>query len=165
VWHYTNTAGLLGILDTQAATAQMERMGEERELPRGAFSIRFTDAQYLTDPQELRFAREELANILEDEPADLADEDQDELQKVLEWLNDPDQVPSRTGDITTRGTYVACFSRAKDSLSQWSGYAGSRGYAIAFNPAVLSKMWAPVRIERKQFNATKRSSCSQRCTT
>lgn len=153
VWHYTNTAGLLGILETQAAVAQMQRLGEKRELPRGAFSLRFTDAQYLNDPQEMRFAREELADILQDqdEPGSFTDDDRAELQEALEWLKDPNQVPSRTGDITARGTYVACFSKAKDSLSQWSGYAGTRGYAIAFDPIVIAEMWAPVTVGRSEL--------------
>ncbi|WP_155768601.1 DUF2971 domain-containing protein [Mycobacterium colombiense] len=151
VWHYTNTAGLLGILDAQAAAAQMDRMGDTRELSRGAFSVRFTDAQYLNDPQEMRFARVELAGILQDQADTLSGEDRDELDEVLTWLRNPDKAPSRAGDITARGTYVACFSRAKDSLSQWSGYAGSRGYAIAFDEEVLGKMWAPIKIKAEDI--------------
>lgn len=148
IWHYTSTAGLLGILDDRGAKQHQERMGRSEGLTRGAFSIRFTDAQYLNDPQEMRYAREVLVKILLNRADELDGDDRVDLDAALGWLrDDPDKVSSRTKDIVTNGTYVACFSEAKDSLSQWSGYAGSRGYAIGFDRNVLKEMWAPLILE------------------
>jgi hypothetical protein len=42
------------------------------------------------------------------------------------------------------GVYVACFSRTPDSLPQWRGYAGGRGYAIGFNTRQFPAFCAPL---------------------
>ncbi len=142
VWHYTNAGGLLGILDEKPGRELAESLALPESPVTGAFSVWFTDALYLNDPQELIFGRKWLAEAVEQElrtASDLTADDRSDIDAALEWVKDPTKVRE-----STSGAYVACFSTDGDSLSQWRGYAGGRGYAIAFDRNVIRQMIAPV---------------------
>lgn len=144
VWHYTSAQGLLGILSTDAAEKQAERTKQHGIPSRGAFSLRLTDALYLNDPLELRYGRKMLADCIEAQLTDLTGDDAEEVGEVVEWLRTPAESGNGEANRITGGTYVACFSRQKDSLSQWRGYAPGRGYAIGFDENMLQYLVAPI---------------------
>lgn len=149
IWQYTSAQGVLGILSPGDAMAQAKRMGMGKEQlpPEGAFSMRFTDARYLNDPMELRFGADMLAEAVAAAKAELTDLDGDEateIDGVIAWLREIERDPS-TIYRDAGGTFVACFSRDRDSLSQWRGYAGRPGYAVGFDSIQLRKqLFAPI---------------------
>ena len=147
VWHYTGSAGLLGILDVGPAEQFKERLKLPFPIGAGAVNLWFTDAQCLNDPQELIFGHDLLAAALREVQAvsTLDEQDEADLEEVLEWLDNPVDPNTGARRTTKSGAYVACFSRHADSLSQWRGYAGGRGYTLGFDSNAISLgMWAPI---------------------
>lgn len=128
LWHYTNPAGLMGIIEQRALWA--------------------TDAEYLNDAQELRFGREQIIEALRVE----RDRRESTAQSQASW--DPDMAAAITlagalailedGDDTATGwvseVYLSCFCAQRDLLSQWRGYAQGQGYALAFDGAALVRL-------------------------
>ncbi|GAA2153359.1 DUF2971 domain-containing protein [Humibacillus xanthopallidus] len=112
-----------------------------------------TDAEYLNDSQELRYARDHLAKEFRSASERLAGrakephtEDPDTssaaiLSAALTALEGGDEVaPSSAVHV-----FVACFCEDGDLLSQWRGYAAGAGYAVgldtdALETAVLGPM-------------------------
>jgi hypothetical protein len=149
VWHYTSSAGLLGILSRDNAHGHANKLKWPYALDHpGACTLRFTDALYLNDPLELEYGRKHLANVLRERLPDLVGDDRRELDDVLAWLVPPDH-PSQDDaeDEMAGGTYVACFSADSDSLSQWRGYASGQGYAIGFDTERLYMLFPPLTEE------------------
>ena len=118
LYHYTNSAGLKGILETG--------------------SLWSTDADFLNDAQELQFGRPQLCDALikqadhlhpEGRPGGDADWSRATiLRSAVDYLQPADLISkSRTEQV-----YVACFCEHSDLLSQWRGYGSSGGYAIGF---------------------------------
>jgi hypothetical protein len=143
VYHYTDTAGLRGILDTEAARRRAEVLSPGNELNRGAFSMRFTDAMYLNDPLELQYKRAELASYIRELVEGSTELDHADFDEVLAWL-EPDDDEAKAQTVARAGAYVACFSRDPGSLPQWRGYAGGRDYAIGFNTEQLQWLVSPM---------------------
>lgn len=106
LWHYTNSAGLIGIVS-------------------GGPAIRATHYRFLNDTEELEFGFRMLTDLWDDQSAQLAP-DQD-LRDMVESA-----IAYARSSTTGRELYVACASLARDSLAQWRGYAGGNGYAIGF---------------------------------
>jgi hypothetical protein len=123
LYHYTNSTGLKGILETSSLWA--------------------TDADFLNDAQELQFGRLQLCDALIAQaeslhPRDLIGYSADSsraaiLRSAVDYL--------RRGDVISRSraeqVYVACFCDHDDLLSQWRGYGSSGGYAIGFRSESL----------------------------
>src|SRR5215211_7755183 len=116
VYHYTNAAGLLGIISTGQLWA--------------------TDIEFLNDAEELTYARAAVladlrARADEIAPPETGSEDglrADVLRSIAEELEYPPQgEPSSTYHI-----YATCFCEDGDLLSQWRAYGGDGGYAIGF---------------------------------
>jgi len=129
LYHYTNTAGMLGILRTRALWA--------------------TDVGYLNDSKELLYGRDEVVSALLEEASRLnpdglggmtGDDDSNRatiMASAAHFLTEEEH-------RSYWGPYVACFSEEGDLLSQWRGYAASHGWALAFDLSALrdcAKSW------------------------
>ncbi len=121
VYHYTDAAGLLGIISSGKLWA--------------------TDIEFLNDAQELTYARATVLDELraradEIAPPDTGSEDglrADVLRSIAGELEYPPQgEPSSTYHI-----YATCFCEDGDLLSQWRAYGGDGGYAIGFRALSL----------------------------
>lgn len=111
LYHYTDAAGLVGIVTTAELWA--------------------TDALYLNDASEFTYIfeliREELQRVIESDnphPPGAA-----EVVGMIEFAREL-ALDSLRDDMSF---FVACFCENKDFLSQWRGYArGTGGFAIGF---------------------------------
>ena len=116
LWHYTNGAALLGIIDSM--------------------SIFSTHLSCLNDTSELRYGsrlfRESLAGLrgnYEKEPTVLAFVD-----IALSYFEENPEFPAQA----VVPHFVTCLSEEKDDLSQWRAYGGGEnGYAIGFKAGSL----------------------------
>lgn len=139
LYHYTDSAGLLGILGNP-----VEFNGAPRHARYG--TLWATDARYLNDTKELRFGTKLLASQLEERALDMA-----RRPAVAERLRELAQAV-RTGtfemtwhkDAHPATPFVTCFSSASkgDLLSQWRGYGdGGGGFALGFARSTLTKFY------------------------
>ena len=139
VWHYTNGAGFLGIL--QSAT------------------IYATQVASLNDKAETRYATDLYKDAIQELIRERAD-DSDAvtfLKAVLEFVKDEPDSP-------THGTskfFVACFSGDEDELTQWDRYCKPNGYALGFRARGLwrepnSQLYRVVYDRDKQLSAAKK---------
>lgn len=113
LFHYTNAAGLLGILKGHSFWA--------------------TDYRFLNDAQEAVYARDIFIEEVEavenpalqpghpvhDDPAAFAPAFNEFKESLIQELNSP-----------SRPVYVTCFCESGDLLSQWRAYGAGHGYAI-----------------------------------
>ncbi|WP_094361406.1 DUF2971 domain-containing protein [Mycobacterium marinum] len=131
LYHYTNSGGLLGILEQHKLWA--------------------THAAYLNDAQETIYG---LNNVIREV------DEMGKRFKIPDELNDDDLwSPVKQGSVVVRwivtkvmltlikklaqdrvallqqnaGPFVSCLSGERDQLSQWRGYSGDGGYAICFD--------------------------------
>lgn len=112
VWHYTDAAGIAGILSG----------GDD-----GFGQLWATAATILNDPEELEFGAKQVlkwfkyfANVSK---ANLTL--RSAINRVLHGLEPW---------VLAHPAYVVCASTLDDSLSQWRGYAGRGGYAVKIDP-------------------------------
>lgn len=106
IWHYTNTAGLLGILENDALWA--------------------TTARMLNDRSEIQYGVELLAVAVEEL---LLSGGFDEQQRDYVRL-----IQGRSLDaLDTNEVFVICASHGGDDLGQWRGYSAGGGYGIAID--------------------------------
>ncbi|HEY5182806.1 MAG TPA: hypothetical protein VIJ07_24065 [Dermatophilaceae bacterium] len=125
-WHYTSTAGLLGILATNSLWA--------------------SDAATLNDSTEIRFGmdlvRSRLPTRLEEASAwaDLAGTRIDGAEVPAAIAN---MLGLVEGFLLSGGLYVFCASLSGDSLSQWRGYGhgSDAGFAIGLRRDPLDYKW------------------------
>lgn len=137
LYHYTDSAGLLGIL------ANPEKFtGAPRGMTFG--TLWATDANYLNDSEEVTYGSEILAEELEKQ-AEIPRQTLAVATKLRELAVD---VRENRFDMTWHEQaqqavpYVACLCEDGDLLSQWRGYGdGGGGYAIGFAPATLGKFY------------------------
>jgi hypothetical protein len=113
LWHYTNGAGLIGILESGTIYA--------------------TQVACLNDTTEVRYAsriyRDAVSQLNESKIGDLVAHKF--LLKILEYTLEQPSLPSHGGSRF----FVACFSSREDDLSQWRSYSpegGENGYALGF---------------------------------
>ena len=129
LYHYTNQAGLLGIVRNKEIWA--------------------THTQYLNDSQECRYAlqliREEFEIIYREQPSvrnalaatTLEYDKESEVGAILDFLTDPAQDEQFNA-------FVASFSEVRDSLSQWRAYATpSGGVSMSFDSGRLFQLTSP----------------------
>lgn len=125
LWHYTNTQGMLAIVADKVIWA--------------------TDAEYLNDAQELRYAREHVSREFRSARERIA------AQAQRPATDDPDAnvaliLSSALGAVedfdpssaSHTHVFVACFCEEGDLLSQWRGYAAGSGFALGFDAACLA---------------------------
>jgi hypothetical protein len=114
IWHYTNGAGLLGIIETG--------------------SLRASHVACLNDSTEIRYA----SNLFRSAVGRLRDKPGHDavatefLARVAELANEEQEAPSHNPSRF----FVVCFSAQEDDLSQWRAYGdvgGENGYAIGFH--------------------------------
>jgi hypothetical protein len=107
IYHYTNDAGLLGIL----------RSG----------TLWFTDIFDLNDPSELRHGFKQATKILTERAATAASPVQNFAKEFERFLF--------AGGIEAAAHYFVCsFSKWGDELSQWRAYADNgRGFSLGFD--------------------------------
>lgn len=117
IYHYTNDAGLKGILESG--------------------KLRLTEICNLNDPSKLNhgfgIAIKELKTIVANEPA--------ESQK---FAQDLELVAIRNTIHRSADFFICSFSLCGDDLGQWRAYADNgRGFALGFDAAALETATAP----------------------
>lgn len=128
LFHYTSTSGLIGILSNQL--------------------IWLTNAGFLNDTEELAYGantvarrlRERSEHELSTQPSGVS------TQYVASTLKGVAESLERFDDGNPIGIpfpFVSCFSKKRDDLSQWRGYA-TGGYCIAFHRDSLESSMSPV---------------------
>jgi hypothetical protein len=125
LFHYTDSAGLVGIISTATLWA--------------------TNVAFLNDSQEMRFGAKLLADEIEHEKVLRYRWSTDGLSPVAieraEQLTNyftENYIPERV----IHGPYVVCFSRKGNDLGQWRGYAQA-GYSIGFDRQELLDLSQP----------------------
>jgi len=115
IYHYTNDAGLRGIIE--------------------GGRLWFTDIFNLNDPSELRYGIGPVTKIMQAEATKGPGELKQFSDNLIEMLN---------GGIERIAHYfVCCFSTAGDDLGQWRAYADNgRGYALGFDGKMLEEAFA-----------------------
>ncbi len=108
IWHYTNAAGLVGILQSGKLFA--------------------TQVSYLNDSLEQRYFGDLVLIGIKQRMVTNTDPEIAILLKVAH-----DALLNR--DFSAARHFVTCFSEVGDDLGQWRGYGGGEcGYAIGFQP-------------------------------
>jgi hypothetical protein len=109
LWHYTTSAGLIGIVQSGSIFAtQVSCVNDTTE-------IRYSAMRLRTALTEL------LPEIVSDETATRC------VKKYVELLQDDDASPNSA----TLPYFVTCFTPLEDDISQWRGYGGGEnGFAI-----------------------------------
>ncbi|MFC0452365.1 DUF2971 domain-containing protein [Rhodococcus jostii] len=140
LYHYTSTAGLLGIL---SPVGQPSGWDAKITTTAGSFSLWATDVVYLNDTKELQYGRKQLLRELRAPvaPGSAMDGTVTWLEGVLGGhLDDPFEVASDIYGPDRLNFYAACFCEDGDLLSQWRGYGSDKGYAIGFRKSALEGM-------------------------
>ncbi len=125
LFHYTNSAGFLGIV----------RSGQ----------LWASDAEFLNDAQELQYGREQLYRALLEQAAStehLHQPGSAEASRATVMRSAAAHLfPG--GPFASKAyhaVYVACFCDDGDVLSQWRGYASGGGYALGFDRDILGSV-------------------------
>jgi hypothetical protein len=142
VWHYTNGAGFLGILQSSTLFASQVSCLNDT-----------TETKYATD-----LYKKAVAELIQER-----NEDQDAigfLNKVLDYVKEEPDSP-------THGTskfFVTCFSGDEDELTQWDRYAKPNGYAIGF---YVRGLWreASSQIYRVTYDPQKQLAAAKKIAT
>jgi hypothetical protein len=109
LYHYTDSRGLIGILESKKLWA--------------------TDINYLNDSMELRYGSEIISKAIEEKLA----EQTDELKTFLEDVRVYVMINS-----SSTNAYVVCFCEENNLLSQWRAYASrGAGYSIGIEARAL----------------------------
>lgn len=124
LYHYTSSAGLLGILSSRELwTSNVLFLNDAEELIHAsegfvaAMSAKVDELHGRLDGGEPEFPNRPLLAIMEG---------------IILRLRQLQEGSRLWGEV-----YVACFCEDGDLLSQWRGYAGSGGYALGFDSALL----------------------------
>lgn len=139
LYHYTDAAGLLGIVQTAELWA--------------------SNAAFLNDASELVHVH----SVLDEVASELADEYEDLI--VGEFLR---IVVDEFGRLYIQGmeVFVVCFCEFPDLLSQWRAYpASSGGYAIGFDSKVIAagRFLLPIMYDEEAQRRTIRSLLVTHC--
>jgi len=134
LYHYTDSRGLLGMLETN--------------------TIRATEAGFLNDSAELDYVYTVVSTVAERQKKRLQTQAARKLAARL--------ARAREGALPLmKSVYVACFSQERDLLSQWRAYANDGlGYAIGLDPATqfqvgetrARKSWNAPRLVRVTYD-------------
>lgn len=109
IYHYTDAAGLFGILTKRQIWA--------------------TDSRFFNDPKEVRHGRRLLAEVASSFHSTV------KSQGARDFLT---RLKQGAGPWNLKPYFITSFSAARDSLSQWRGYANDgAGYALGFDASRL----------------------------
>jgi len=121
VHHYTDTGGLIGVLNQNKLWA--------------------TNISFLNDSLEYDFGLESVC-LSFNEALERVKNHQDDMTPFSDELAKAVQFAIKmlegTGVISKDSQFVSCFSRIRDDLGQWRGYA-QEGYCISFDYAMLTE--------------------------
>lgn len=122
LWHYTDAAGLVGILTSERLWA--------------------TQARFLNDSKEIAYGAEVATKALARHNISGLKR---ETAQFVRGLGDPNKRILQDYFDKTLDIFVTCFCTKRDLLSQWRAYAGHDsvgGYAIGFRPPRDPQTWA-----------------------
>ncbi len=122
LFHYTTSAGLLGILQDSRLWA--------------------SDLRFLNDAQEAAYARDVVVHAVRDMENPVRDPGHFAHKYGDEAINTFTRYQAMVVDklLTSEfGVFVACFCESGDLLSQWRGYGEDHGYAIEFTTVGLDQ--------------------------
>lgn len=145
LYHYTDSAGLQGILGPGDGPMKVQfpdkktegrYLGDHNMYTNGKAALfRSTDIRYMNDSEELRFG----ARIVNEHLLKAASEHRNPLLRTAFGSVAAGFDPDRLFEWPFR-CYAVCFCQDGDLLSQWRGYAGGvGGYSIGFPREVLEK--------------------------
>ncbi|ADV84895.1 DUF2971 domain-containing protein [Terriglobus saanensis] len=142
IWHYTNGAGLLGILQSSTLFASQVSCLNDT-----------TETKYATD-----LYKKAVAELIQELHRD---------QDAVEFLNRVLDYVKEEPDSPTHGTskfFVTCFSGDEDELTQWDRYAKPNGYAIGF---YIRGLWreATSQIYRVTYDPAKQLAAAKKIAT
>ncbi len=117
VWHYTNDAGLLGILQSATLFA--------------------TQVAFLNDNRETRYATELFHTMLRETIAEREDDPTavSFFEKVLKFTEEDPTSPLQG----ISKFFITSFSGHEDDVAQWDRYSRHHGYAIGFKARGLNR--------------------------
>jgi hypothetical protein len=124
VWHYTDSAGLVGILTSRTPDPPLELVPGSPPVqvcPNG--TLRATAATQLNDFSELQYGARRILDWYESEENAAAGTIREHVP-IRIVLND------LLKHLAENPAYVCCASTTRDSLEHWRGYAGEGGYAV-----------------------------------
>lgn len=124
VWHYRDSAGLVGILTSSTPTPQPELVPGSPPIqvyPNG--TLRATAATQLNDFSELQYGAQRILGWFSTD-GNAASGTLREHVPIRIVLNDLLKL------VADYPAYVCCASTTRDSLEHWRGYAGEGGYAL-----------------------------------
>jgi hypothetical protein len=119
LYHYTDAAGLLGILSTRKLWA--------------------TDVHFLNDEQETTYAQ----GLFRDAVEAMSNPVLDPLHRLhgdehaIHTFSRYKEYVVNELNLPRFGIYVTCFCESGDLLSQWRGYGSDHGYSVEFNSGTL----------------------------
>jgi hypothetical protein len=122
LWHYTDAAGLNGILTSDRLWA--------------------TQARFLNDSKEIAYGAELATRVLARH--NRVGLKRDTVQFIRDMGNPERRIIEDFFDKTL-DVFVTCFCSKRDLLSQWRAYAGHDsvgGYALGFRPPRNPQVWA-----------------------
>ncbi|MCK9917270.1 DUF2971 domain-containing protein [Microbacterium ginsengisoli] len=107
VWHYTDPAGLVGIVSSRRLWA--------------------TSTKLLNDPTELAYGLDRISEWYRGyQPSDVLPS----VLQALQWVSVPER---RQRLVDESSVFVTSASHDGDSIGQWRAYASTSGYAIRFD--------------------------------
>jgi hypothetical protein len=119
LYHYTNAAGLIGILKSK--------------------SIWASSIHHLNDTQEYKHAVRMMSDELETRLRNIGS--QSGLERLYGTEGPLSLLRENLENLKETPLYIASFSEHKDVLSQWRGYCqGSDGFSIGFMPQTLTSL-------------------------
>jgi hypothetical protein len=135
LWHYTNAAGLLGILESN--------------------QLWFTDASFMNDASEMSYAVELTKQIVGER---LEKETTHVIQEYFEAI--VNALMSQRDNRRTFGifspAFVCSFCEEPDSLHLWRAYTNlGRGYSIGLFPDVIFQKLNPISILKRTIVTNK----------
>lgn len=142
LYHYTDTAGLLGILGSPVAFPGTDEGTFATEKGATFGTLWATDARYLNDAQELTFGAEMLAakldTLAETAPSGLV---HDRLRSLAIDTRNGEFEYNTSSKVEKPNPHVTCFCTSGNLLSQWRGYGdGGGGYAIGFTGTAIEEL-------------------------
>lgn len=113
IYHYTTAAGLHGIIESKSVWA--------------------TDVWFMNDTAEATFGWQRIEQFLKSKTPG-SDAEKEALDRALNAMD------SVKGIIGEDNSYITCFSKHGDSLSQWRAYGDGGGFSLGFSRSALARL-------------------------
>lgn len=132
LWHYTDAAGLLGILGNPDDSVPVTKRLANTRVYRPVFHA--TMAEYLNDSRELLHGLELVQGWLREVPDRIVPSLDERVRVFLSDLCDAIGLISDREYFALLHCHTVSFSKRSDVLSQWRAYGrGTGGFAIGFD--------------------------------